>query len=263
VVRAWLIEARLGWTPAQQLLHRETIISAADWTVLEADLQKLQAGMPIQYVLGRAPFLDFELAVNPACLIPRPETEELADFIIRNYREQDQAPQTILDVGTGSGCLAIALKRAFPGAVVHAVDVRADTLDVAQRNAAALTSGITFQKMDFLDREQWSSLASFDLIVSNPPYIARHEAAAMEKRVLDYEPDTALFVPDHDPLVFYRHLFEFSKDHLLPNGSLWCETSAFQKEALQNLEGAHSVLNMQLMNDLQHKFRFIHLQINS
>ena len=191
-----------------------------------AQLPALQARLlahePLQYVLGTAHFAGMELEVTPATLIPRPETEELVRLIAT-----EQAGKTglrVLDVGTGSGCLAIALARVLPGSEVLAVDISGEALAVARRNAATWAPAVTFQQVDILT-SQPAGIApgALDVLVSNPPYVRESERPLMRDNVLAWEPATALFVPDHDPLLFYRRLAVLGAELLRSGGAIYFE----------------------------------------
>ena len=215
----------------QQLLHLEALpfrMAAREEVAAEvvAQVPALQARLlahePVQYVLGTAHFAGMELEVTPATLIPRPETEELVQLI---EREQAHRPgRRVLDVGTGSGCLALALARVLPGAEVLAVDISAEALAVARRNAAVWAPVVVFQEVDILQAMP-AGLApgALDVLVSNPPYVRESERAAMRENVLAWEPATALFVPDEDPLLFYRRLAEIGALLLAADGVAYLE----------------------------------------
>lgn len=181
---------------------------------------RLAAGEPVQYVLGRADFCGLRLRVTPATLIPRPETEELVAWAVAECG----GARRVLDAGTGSGCIAVALARALPKAEVEAWDVSDEALAVAARNAADCGVGVRCERVDLLAPPAAGPL--FDVIVSNPPYVRLSERAAMEPRVLDHEPATALFVPDADPLCFYRALGALARRRLSPGGRLFVEVNA-------------------------------------
>jgi release factor glutamine methyltransferase len=183
---------------------------------------RLLAHEPVQYVLGTAHFADMELEVTSATLIPRPETEELVQLIERE--QAGRVGRRVLDVGTGSGCLALALARALPGAEVLAVDISVEALAVAHRNAAAWAPAVQFQQVDILQAMP-TGLApgTLDVLVSNPPYVRESERAEMRENVLAWEPATALFVPDNDPLLFYRRLAEIGMQLLASNGVAYFE----------------------------------------
>ncbi len=200
-------------------------------------LQQLLSHRPLQYVLNEAWFYGLKFEVNESVLIPRPETEELVDWIVKEIRGKKYEARTaapayfvprtsylsILDIGTGSGCIPIALKKNLPDAEVSAVDVCSEALHTATTNAVDNEAEINFQLLDFLDESKWNELGKYDIIVSNPPYIKTTEANSMSKHVLDFEPHKALFVPDEDALVFYRKIADFATQHLQPNGAVYVE----------------------------------------
>ena len=180
---------------------------------LQDMLQQLASNTPIQYVLGYETFMGLRFSVTPDVLIPRPETAELVAQIIAQNKHREHL--RILDIGTGSGCIAIALAHYLPQASVMAVDVSKGALQVAQKNAHSIGVNIQFQELDFLQQNQQLT-ADFDLVVSNPPYIRNAEKADMENNVLLHEPHTALFVPDNDPLLFYRAIAQFASTRQIP-----------------------------------------------
>lgn len=203
---------------------------------------RLLAHEPVQYVLGTAYFADMDLEVTPATLIPRPETEELVRLI--ETEAAGRAGLRVLDVGTGSGCLALALARALPQAEVLAVDISAEALAVARRNGASWAPAVTFQQVDILTEMPALAPATLDILVSNPPYVRESERALMRTNVLAWEPATALFVPDHDPLLFYRRIGELGQVLLKPGGAVYFEINeAFsaETEALLREQGYTSV----------------------
>ncbi|MDO4319372.1 MAG: peptide chain release factor N(5)-glutamine methyltransferase [Bacteroidales bacterium] len=181
---------------------------------------RIISGEPPQYAVGRARFMGLDLIVTPATLIPRPETAALVDMITDDY--SGRTGLSILDIGTGSGCIAIALSRALPFADIEGVDISDDALAVARRNARMLNVNVNFRHLDILHAEP-SAEPTYDIIVSNPPYIADSEKADMDKRVTDYEPARALFVPDNDPLEFYRAIADFAASALNDGGRLYFE----------------------------------------
>lgn len=187
---------------------------------IEAPVRKVEEGMPVQYAVGTARFMGMDFNVSPAVLIPRPETEQLVDRVVA--LAQGRSDLRVLDVGTGSGCIAIALARALPFAIVEGIDISEDALAVARTNAAALKARVSFRKADALAPDS-SPKPYYDFIVSNPPYVRHSERSAMDARVLDYEPATALFVPDDKPLLFYNAITAFASRSLLPGGYLCYE----------------------------------------
>lgn len=214
-----LMEARLGINKLAYLRNPDYRLSVLELERMTSDIKQLLLGMPLQYVLKYTDFAGLTLRVGPQVLIPRPETEELLEMAFNHL----PAPKRILDVGTGSGALALAAKNRFPQASVVAIDISAEALQLAQENAQHLGLDVTFELIDFLSPSERNTLSNFDLILSNPPYIPEAESEMMEKQVLCFEPHQALFVPDDDPLIFYRALADFSNTHLLPNGQIWME----------------------------------------
>ncbi|MBT9392972.1 peptide chain release factor N(5)-glutamine methyltransferase [Hymenobacter sp. NST-14] len=220
-ITAQVLEHLLNLTPLQRRMRAGEEVGAE---VRLAELPGIQARLllhePLQYVLGVAHFAGLELEVTPATLIPRPETEELVALMAR---EQHGRPGLrVLDVGTGSGCIPLALARQLPGACLTAVDVSAAALAVARRNAARYQVAIDFQQVDILT-DVPRLAAPLDVLVSNPPYVLENERPLMRPNVLAYEPATALFVPDHDPLRFYRRIAGLGRELLRPGGALYFE----------------------------------------
>ena len=249
----------------QQLLHldglrfrmaaRETV-SPEIMAKLAALQARLLAHEPVQYVLGTAHFAGMELEVTPATLIPRPETEELVQLI---EREQAGRPgRRVLDVGTGSGCLALALARALPGAEVLAVDISAAALAVARRNAEAWAPAVAFQQVDIL-REMPIGIApgTLDVLVSNPPYVRESERAGMRENVLAWEPATALFVPDEDPLLFYRRLAEIGAQLLAADGVAYLEINEALGAETAELFAAQGFAEVRVVADMFGKPRVV------
>jgi len=221
-VAALVAEHLLGLSPLQRRMQAAAPVPAAVQAGLPALQARLLAHEPVQYVLGTAHFAGLELEVTPATLIPRPETEELVQLIARAHAGWPGL--RVLDVGTGSGCLAIALARELPQAQVWAVDISAGALAVAGRNAAQYAPAVQFEQVDILAGLPGGvALASLDILVSNPPYVRESERALMRDNVLAWEPATALFVPDNDPLLFYRRLAVVGEALLRPGGSCWLE----------------------------------------
>lgn len=201
---------------------------------LDDVLKQLLTNRPVQYVLNEAWFYGLKFEVNENVLIPRPETEELVDWIVKEIESEKwkvksfvtkphNSPLTILDIGTGSGCIPIAIKKNIPAAEVTAIDVCSEALHTAINNAVTHQTEINFQLLDFLDESKWNELGTYDIIVSNPPYIKSSESKSMSEHVLQYEPHKALFVPDDDPLLFYRKIADFALLHLKPNGMVYVE----------------------------------------
>jgi len=216
---------------------------------------RLVDATPVQYVLGHAWFMGQRFRVNEDVLIPRPETEELVEWIFEEaagWRRQD-ASLTIIDIGTGSGCIPIMLKKNIPVANIHGIDISADALSTAQANAASLDADVHFHKTDILDESQWSSLPMADIIVSNPPYVPLSDIQSMSRHVLDHEPHLALFVPDEDPLLFYRTIIQFAEKKLKPGGLIFFETHHDLASKLMLMAGGQS----ELRKDMSGKDRMV------
>jgi release factor glutamine methyltransferase len=233
-------------------MYKELPVTASQQKLLDDYAEQLLKHTPIQYVLHKAWFAGMPLYVDNNVLIPRPETEELVHWIANLDK-----PLKILDIGTGSGCIPIALKAKHPEWQVHALDVSAGALEVAKRNAIGQRTEVEFHLADMLDREAWKLLPMFDIIVSNPPYIRKSEAASMNANVLAFEPHTALFVPDDDALLFYKTIADFAIEHLHPDGLLFFEINEALGTGVCNLLSAKRFKNIELRKDLQGKDRMV------
>ena len=237
-------------------LQRQDELSQEQLDQLNRICQRLKQGEPIQYILGEADFYGLKIKVAPGVLIPRPETEELVWWI----RSAVVNPQKILDVGTGSACIPLALKKCFPEAEIHAIDVSESALKVAEANSKHLDLPIHFHQLDILQKESWSRLGHFDLIVSNPPYIPPSEKQFMPTQVLQHEPELALLVPEEDPLLFYRTIGSFAQTHLLENGHLFFELNEFLAEKTQLLLEQLGFSEAEIREDMQGKDRMLWLR---
>ena len=215
-----LCEAFLGWDRVRLLTEKEKTIDQSDLLRFHWALEDLHRHRPIQHIVGYTDFCGCRIEVCPDVLIPRPETEEMVRWITGGNLPE---AGSILDLCTGSGCIAIALKQAFPRAEMTAVDVSDRALAVAQRNATANGTEVEFQHADVLSARFGEEFGRYSLIVSNPPYVRECEKARMSANVLDYDPALALFVPDDDPLRFYRAIGIFAQEHLGENGLLALE----------------------------------------
>ena len=216
-----LFEAFLGWDRVRLLTSREQTIDQSDLLRFHWALEDLKRHRPIQHIIGHVDFCGCRIAVSPDVLIPRPETEEMVSWIVKSYGLSVMSGG-ILDLCTGSGCIAIALKKAFPAAEVTAVDVSSKALAMAQQNAENSGAEVHFVEGDVLGGVNGFD-GSYGLIVSNPPYVLDSERAQMQPNVLDYDPALALFVPDDDPLRFYKAIAAIAKEHLAADGLLVVE----------------------------------------
>ncbi len=218
-------------------------------------LQRLKVGEPVQYLVGKAHFYGYTFQVDPAVLIPRPETEELVELILK--KEKKKQALRVLDVGTGSGCIAISLKKKRPKWDLWALDISADALLLAEGNAVLLEAPVEFRRLDVSEVSAWVDLPTFDLIVSNPPYIEPGEKALMAGRVTSYEPDVALFTPPDDPLFFYRKLAELGVEKLVKGGRMYLEGSEFHLREVLHLLKAYGYSQLELFSDMQGKSRIV------
>ena len=255
-----LVEDRLGWSKTQYLLNRGILLSEDDQSWLLSSLSDLKTAKPIQYILGHAWFMDMKLSVSPAVLIPRPETEELVQLIIDQHRTSG-LPLRIIDIGTGSGCIAISLKKALPQAHVYALDVSADAIQLARQNAADQSAEIDFIQADILEWEfTFPEEQSFDIVVSNPPYITDAEQSDMHQNVLAHEPHLALFVKGDAPLLFYDHIADFALHHLRQGGSLYVESNRSYGNDVADLFRKKGFGGATLHRDMQGADRMVHAE---
>lgn len=237
-------------------LNHELTFSESDFIVWNSLLKDLKKEIPIQYLLGKTHFYGLDFEVNENVLIPRPETEELVEWIINEHSKADRTKKIkILDIGTGSGCIAISLAKNIPNADVYAIDVSKKAIETAKRNALNNKVEVNFILQDILDTETLK--CNFDIIVSNPPYVRNLEKQEIKKNVLDYEPHLALFVEDNDALIFYRKIAELAKKNLLENGQLYFEINQYLgKETKDLLENMH-FKNIELRKDIYDNDRMI------
>jgi release factor glutamine methyltransferase len=224
-IAGMVMEFVTGKSKMDRWLQKNELLSIENLKRLHKYSKELLTGKPVQYVLGEAWFAGLCLTVNEHTLIPRPETEELINLCASwaaSNKIQD-APLQILEVGTGSGCIAIALQQKMPAAIITAIDISAEAIEVATINAAKYNAPIQFKTVDFLDEARWPEMDNYDIIISNPPYIADIEKESMAGHVLDFEPHTALFVTNNNPLIFYSALANFGNKYLYKNGALFVE----------------------------------------
>lgn len=216
-------------------------------------ITRLNQGEPIDYILGYTYFYGLKIEVSKDTLIPRPETEELVELILNE--NQTRSGLKILDIGTGSGCIALALKSKLVNVEITALDVSIGALEIAQKNSDYLDLNINFIQLDMLNENLWSQLTNYDIIVSNPPYIPQEEKKDMTTSVLDYEPHLALFV-ENDPLLFYKKILKFATSHLSPKGLVYFETS-------QTIQlGEYESFHIEKQKDLSGNWRFLRCDSN-
>jgi len=222
--------------------------------ILEDTLIRLLNSEPIQYIIGEVYFYDLLFKVSPVVLIPRPETEEIIDFILKKH--QNTPPQKILDLGTGSGCMAISLASYLPASEVWALDISEEALDLAKQNAQQNHVNIHFQKADILQLNP-DDFPEFSMIVSNPPYVTEAEKVQMQANVLEYEPSLALFVPDTEPLLFYEAIIAFAQKKLSHQGSIYLEINELFGNEITKLLQKYSFEKVLIHKDMQGKDRFM------
>jgi len=228
----------------------------AQHKLLDAAMVRLLKHEPLQYVCGMADFYDLEFNVSPSVLIPRPETEELVKLIL----EQHQGHFSLLDIGTGSACIPIAIKRHAPQAQVSACDLSEEALRIARSNAIKHKVELSLFQCDILDRKAWDQ-NQYDIIVSNPPYVCEKEKVHMRPNVLNYEPAIALFVKDDDPLLFYRTIADYALSHLRAEGQVYFEINEAMGEATVELLRSKGFHDIKLIQDIFAKDRIISAKI--
>ncbi len=257
-IAALVIESISGLKGTERILNRHQTLNDGRVNILQKHLQQLMNHKPVQYVLNEAWFAGMKFFVDENVLIPRPETEELVDWIIQDLRFTiHDSLFTILDIGTGSGCIAIALKKKIKNAEVFALDVSEAALKVAALNAQQNNAEIIFFKADILKDQTNINMDLFDVIVSNPPYITKGESAEMHANVLAYEPHLALFVPDENPLLFYNAISNFSRAHLKENGNLYFEVHENFANEIVHLLQQNGFQPVEIKKDLQQKNRMV------
>jgi len=235
----------------------DTIVSAKNITVFEKALLRLKKQEPIQYILGTTEFYGLTFKVNKHTLIPRPETEELVDWVLSNLHDQD-SELDILDIGTGSGCIAISLAKNIPTAKVSGLDISEKALEVAQENAVKNQVLVSFCKKDILETTALKN--KYDVMVSNPPYVRQLEKKAMNANVLDYEPGVALFVPNEDPLLFYRKIAQLAMVSLQTRGWLYFEINEYLSKEMDVLLKEIGFANIEIKKDFREVPRMIKCQ---
>ena len=249
-----LIEDLFGYNNTDLTLNPGIRLSESEILKLHSSFKMLKNNSPVQYITGCADFMDFKFKVSPDVLIPRQETEELVDLIRKN---ENLPGMHVLDIGTGSGCIAISLFRYLDHPIVHAIDIDTNALEIASENAVSNEAEVIFKEMDILSTRKLQTDLTFDIIVSNPPYVTESDKQKMKRNVLDYEPRLALFVPDNDPLRFYRAIIEFAYKSLIPEGRVYFEINEAQGDEMKTLMANFGYRNIDLHLDLNKKSRFI------
>ena len=235
------------------LLANEIHLNESDQTLFLSALERLKTHEPIQYVLGKTTFMDLEFKVNSSVLIPRPETEELIRLILKEVIDEKE----ILDIGTGSGCIAISLAKNLSNAKVTALDISSDALEVAKENAKLNNVSIEFINADIFE---FQSDKKYDIIVSNPPYVTESQKFEMKKNVLNFEPGLALFVEDVNPLIFYNRIFNIYSKNLKLDGLLFLEINSSLKKDFDQILEKIDYKNISYIKDFENNYRFILLK---
>jgi release factor glutamine methyltransferase len=256
-----VLEELTGMSRARIKAFPEDDVPANAIEKLIAILEELKTGKPVQYILGTTEFYGLNFLVNPAVLIPRPETEELVEWVLQSQKlnVKSEKSLSILDIGTGSGCIAISLKKNLPGAKVTAIDISTDALQTAKQNAVINEVEIEFVEDDILQSQKLKleHQKKFDIIVSNPPYVTLEDKLHMHKNVTDFEPHTALFVPEQDPLIFYRAIAGFAAEHLADGGLLFFEINENYDKQIVELLSHKYFTNIELRQDMSGRDRMI------
>ncbi len=276
------LEYITGLNKSDRLLKKDSLFTERQQEQFDAKSKQLTKGKPVQYVTNSAWFMGREFLVNENVLIPRPETEELVQWVLEDSKSKIQNPSQViadviatqsperlrvLDVGSGSGCIGLSLARLLPNAIVTCADVSKEAVEVLKTNIEWVltakekkngTDNITIKTLDFLNEAQRNKqLGRYELIVSNPPYIPASEKAKLHKNVTDHEPAIALFVPDNDALVFYRAIAAFGKDHLTGNGYIYCELDAGHAMECKVMFEAEGYKNVEVRKDMHGNLRML------
>ena len=252
----------LGYSKTDTRLNFHGNLNQSDVLKIYDTAKALKTGTPIQYILGVVDFYNLKFNVNSSTLIPRPESEELVDLIIKSQTTSNQHLTTILDIGTGSGCIPVTLKKYIPLAEVTGIDISEKALEVAQSNAIKNIVEVEFLKIDILAPiSNNQQISTYSLIVSNPPYVLNSESKQMEVRVLEHEPHVALFVEDDDPIIFYKRIIDLCTEHLEEKGLLYFELNPLYAIDVKNYANASKIFNFtEILNDMSGKQRFLKAQ---
>ncbi|HNK61372.1 MAG TPA: peptide chain release factor N(5)-glutamine methyltransferase [Chitinophagaceae bacterium] len=250
-----VMENLTGSPRVERMKYKHVELSKDETNKLNHYLERLLKNEPVQYILNEAWFGGFKFYVDENVLIPRPETDELVEWVITDCKFPI-SELSILDIGTGSGCIPVTLKRRLRKAMVSACDISEAALKVAQKNSNTMNVDIQFLCLDFLHPSNWPQLPEVDIIISNPPYIPIKDKSTIEANVLAYEPHTALFVTDDDPLLFYKAIAVFGKTHLKSSGVIYCEIHESMGDAVAKIFNANGYQCL-LKQDMQEKTRMI------
>jgi release factor glutamine methyltransferase len=253
----WVMEHVTGWKKIDRVINKQVPLSAHSLSLLEAYTKQLLAHKPVQYVLNEAWFFGLKFFVNEQVLIPRPETEELVDWIITDIRSGNLPFSKITDIGTGSGCIPVSLKKNLPATVLAAVDISEKALELAKKNAEIHQTPVSFFRQDVLDKDSWHLFPPTEIIVSNPPYIGAGEKTNMAEHVLRYEPHLALFVEDADPLRFYKAIADLALQKLQEENAVYVEINERYGEETVKIFLEKNFREVILKKDMQGRDRMI------
>ncbi|KAA5536412.1 peptide chain release factor N(5)-glutamine methyltransferase [Taibaiella lutea] len=251
-ITVWVLESLTGFTRLIQKMNAKQELTDLQQAELEGYINELLQHRPVQYVLGECYFMDMKLFVDENVLVPRPETEELVDWIIKYCQSQNITEPAILDIGTGSGCIALALKKHIPESKVTAIDIAEGALNIAKKNANDTGLEIDWRQNDILDKATWGLLPEFDVIVSNPPYITLQEKETILPNVLQYEPHQALFVTNNDAQQFYKAIEGFAQEKMHQSGVLFMELHrdfAKETQSFYNSRNWHTTLRKDMQEN--------------
>ncbi len=251
-----LLEHYFSIDRVKMALEPQLRLSESEMLTFHFAVKDLLKNKPIQYIIGETEFCDLKFKVNENTLIPRPETSELVLKIVNRQQSTDNRLCSILDIGTGSGCIAISLAKMISGSKVFALDISEKALEVAKENAINNEADVTFIHDDILSLRNKID-TKFDIIVSNPPYVRELEKAEMRDNVLNWEPHNALFVSDNDPLIFYRKILEFAKTHLKESGEVWFEINEYLGKEMTDLCTEMGFSQIETLNDFRGKERIL------
>ena len=251
-----LLEHYFKITRVKMALEPDLRLSESEMLTFHFAVKDLLKNKPIQYIIGETDFCDLKFKVNENVLIPRPETSEMIYKIVNRQQTTDNRLRSIIDIGTGSGCIAISLAKQIPNSKVYALDISEKALEVAKENAINNNVDVTFIHDDILSLKNKID-TKFDIIVSNPPYVRELEKAEMRDNVLNWEPHNALFVSDNDPLIFYRNILEFAKTHLNENGEVWFEINEYLGKEMTDLCKEYGFSDVMIFEDFRGKERVV------
>jgi release factor glutamine methyltransferase len=256
----WVFENITGFKRIERIVNRNAELGKSVLQKLKSCLHELLQHKPVQYVLNEAWFYKMRFYVNENVLIPRPETEELAEWIVRDVRSTMYDVRCeefkILDIGTGSGCIAVSIKKELENIDVTAIDVTEEAVSVAKKNADALNAKINFLQLDFLSENVWNSLGVYDIIVSNPPYIPESEKKKLDKNVAAFEPGVALFVENNNAFIFYEKIAKFAQSHLSSNGKIFVEIHEEYSNEIKKIFAAYN-FKTKMKRDMYGKERMV------